>query len=273
MSIRRAVIIAILALGARPVCVAVEPGQIPATSWHGLTGLFVIPTARIIGPGKLAVGFNESKHTEFINNGKFTDRQIRGVATYGITDKLEVYASFWNNMYTIPPGVQPQLSNETYHAVGAKLQILQEDPHYWFPAVAIAVRDIANDSSDVGPLRRVNNGAKGFILASKKMLRDDKIGRFMDVHVGASIDRQTTGGMAGFELTLAPNASLIAETVWDSPYLSFRRFGKNHQDGRYLFNTGLRVYPELVPGLVLDLGFIGDSEFEFSFAVSYVISL
>jgi len=273
VSIRGAIIIAVLLLAAQCAHAYVEMGQIPTTSWHGLTGLYVMPTARIVGPSKLAVGFNESKHAEVIQNGRFVDRQIRGVATYGITDKLEVYASYWNNMYTIPPGVQPGLDNRTFHSFGAKLQILQEDPHYWFPAVAIAVRDIADSTSDVGPLKNVNNGTKGFILASKKMLRDDKIGRFMDVHAGLSFDRQATGGLLGFELTLAPNASLIAESIWDSPYLNFRNFGQNNQEGRYLFNTGLRIYPELVPGLVLDMGFIGDSEFEFSFGASYVIPL
>lgn len=273
MSIRQAVLVAALAIMVCSTCAAVDPGQIPATSWHGLTGLFVVPTARTIGPSKLAVGFNESKHTEFINNGKYVDRQIRGVATYGITDKLEVYASYWNNMYVIPPGIQPQLHNQKFYSLGAKLQILREDPHYWFPTVAIAVRDMTDRTADVGPLHNVNNGVKGFILASKKMLRDDRIGRFMDVHAGLAFDRETTSAMLGFELTLAPNASLIAEGVWDSPYLNFRNFGHNNQEGRYLFNTGLRIYPELVPGLVLDMGFVGDSEFEFSFGASYVISL
>jgi len=270
---RTAITICILALVTRCACLAVDPQQVVTTSWHGLSGLFVIPTARVIGPSKLGVGFNESKHTEFINNGRFTDRQIRGVGTYGISDKLEVYAVFQNNMYTIPVGTNPQLDNEAFHSFGAKLLLLREHPHYWFPALAIALRDVADATADVGPLADVGNGTKGFILASKKMLRDDAIGRFMDVHVGASFDRQTTAGMAGFELTLAPNASLIAETVWDSPYLSFRDYGRNNRPGRYLFNTGLRIYPELVEGLVLDMGFIGDSEFEFSFGASYVISL
>ena len=97
---RTAILVCILILATQCVCMAADPQQEVATSWHGLSGLFVMPTARTIGPSKLAIGFNESKHTEFVNNGKFTDRQIRGVATYGITDKLEVYASFWNNMYT-----------------------------------------------------------------------------------------------------------------------------------------------------------------------------
>lgn len=273
MSIKKAIAIAIIILAARCSFAETEPQQIVATSWHGLSGLYVIPTARIIGSGKLAIGFNESKHTEFIDNAKFTDRQIRGVLTYGISDKLEIYTSYFNNTYTIPPGVEPRLSNNKFLSFGAKLQVVQEALRGWIPAVAIAVRDITNDTADVGPLRNVNNGTKGFIIASKKILRDDKIGRFMDVHGGISFDRQTTGGLAGFELTLAPNASLIAESVWDSPYMNFKSFGKDDQPGRYLFNTGMRIYPELVPGLVLDLGFIGDGEFEFSFGASYAMSL
>ena len=225
------------------------------------------------GPAKLAVGFNESKHTEFINGGKFTDRQIRGVATYGISDKIEISAAYYNDMFVIPPGINPQLHNETFNSFGAKIQFLQEHPHYWFPAVAVGVRDITDNTADVSPLKNVNNGTTGFLIASKKVLKDDRIGRFMDCHAGISFNRHAVTGLLGFELTLAPNASLIAESLWDGPYLNFRRFGKNDQSGRYLFNVGLRMYPELVPGLVLDTGFIGDGEFEFSFAASYVISL
>ncbi len=93
----------------------------------------------------------------------------------------------------------------------------------------------------------------------------------MDVHAGLTFDHNAVAGLAGFELTLTPNTSLIAESMYDSPYLNFREFGNNNQEGRYLFNTGIRIYPELVPHMVLDLGFIGDSEFEFSFAASYVM--
>lgn len=271
---RRAIIIAMLFLTLPTMCLAeLCPQQIVTTSWHGLAGLYVIPTARIVGPGKFAVGFNESKHTEFIKNDKFTDRQIRGVGTYGITDKLEISAAYFNDMYVIPPGVDPSLSNRTFHSFSAKLQFLQEDQHYWFPAVAVGVRDITDDTANVGPLKNVSNGTKAFLVASKKVLKDDKIGRFMDCHAGLTFDKNTSAGFAGIELTLAPNASLILESVWDSPYLNFRHFGKNDQEGRYLFNVGLRMYPELVPGLVLDTGFIGDGEFEFSFGASYVISL
>jgi len=247
--------------------------QVVTTSWPGLSGLYIIPTARIVGRSKLAVGFNESKHAEVIQNGRFVDRQIRGVATYGITDKIEIYASYYNNMYVIPPDREPQFGNQIFHSFGAKLLIMREDPHFWFPAVAIAVRDVTNDTANVGPLRNVNNGTKGFILASKRMLKDDRIGRFMDVHAGLSFDKNTTAGLAGFELTLAPNASLIAEGIWDSPFVNFSNFGKNDAQGRYLFNVGIRMYPELVPGMVLDTGFVGDGEFEFSFAASYVICL
>ena len=268
----RAVTLTMAILAVASVCWAdICPQQIPTTSWPGLTGLYIIPTARIVGPAKLAVGFNESKHTEFISNDKYTDRQIRGVATYGITDKLEISAACYNDMFTIPPGVVPQLHNQAFNSFGAKLQVLQEDRRCWFPAVAVGVRDIGNDTADVGPLRNVNNGRTGFIVASKKVLKDDKIGRFMDCHAGLTFNEHAVTGLLGFELTLAPNARLIAESLWDGPYLNFRRFGRDDQSGRYLFNVGLRIYPELVPGLVLDTGFIGDGEFEFSFGASYVI--
>lgn len=252
---------------------APTPQQIATTSWHGLSGLYIIPTARMIGNMKFCVGFNESKHTEFVGGAKFTDRQIRGVVTYGVSENLEITGTYHNNMYVIPPDRKPQLHNQTFHTFGFKVLVLEEHPHHWYPAVAIGIRDITNDTADVGPLRDVNNGTKGYLLASKRLLKSEEIGRFMDVHVGLTFDRAQTYGLVGFELTLAPNASLIVEGVWDSPYLNFRNFGSDDQHGRFLFNTGLRIYSALLPGLVLDTGFVGDSDFEFSFGISYLIDL
>lgn len=271
--------ILIIALFLLPItCLAQQqpqlcPQQIVATSWPGLSGLYIIPTARIIGAQKLAIGFNEAKHAEFVHGQRFVDRQIRGVATYGITDRVEIYASDFNNMYTVPPGVQPNIGNQTFNTFGAKVLVMKEDPHYWFPAVALGVRDITNDTADVGTLHNVNNGTRGFLLASKRLLKNDSTGRFMDVHLGLTLDHDTKSGLAGFELTLAPNVSLIAEGIWDAPFVNFRKYGKDDVSGRYLFNVGIRMYPELVPGMVLDTGFVGDGEFEFSFGASYVITL
>lgn len=246
--------------------------QIPTTSWHGLTGLYVIPTARMIGRNNLAVGFNESKHTEFVKGEKFNDRQIRGVITYGVTEWAEVYVSHFNNMYMIPPDREPSLHNQSFNTFGLKFLLMKEDPNYWFPAVAIGIRDIGNTTNDVQSLKDVNNGTKVFLLASKQLLKNKDICRFLDFHLGLTWDEKTMAGLAGFELTLAPNVSLIAEGIWDSPYLNFREYGSDNVQGRFLFNTGLRIYPELIPGLALDLGFIGDSEFEFSFGPSYVVN-
>lgn len=255
-----------------PLCAAPKMQQITTTSWHGLSGLFVMPTARVIGRNNFAVGFNESKHTEFINNGKFVDRQIRGVATFGVTDWLEISGTFYNNMYMIPPDRDPQLHNQTFNTFSFKARLMKEDPHYWYPEVSVGVRDIFGNTANVGPLQNVNNGTKGFIVVSKRMLKDPDLGRFMDVHLAACFDKNTFSPMAGFELTLSPNSSLIVEAIYDSPYLNFRSFGHNNEQGRFLLNPGVRIYPELVPGMALDLGFVGDSEFEFSFGVSYKMS-
>jgi hypothetical protein len=242
------------------------PYQCVTTSWPGLSGLFVIPTARLIGYRHLSVGFNESKHSEYLD-GKFTDRQIRGVFTYGAADWLEIYGSYYNNVFITSRA--PNLSNEMLGTFGLKARILLEHPRAWYPEVSVAVRDIADSTRDVGPLQGVNNGRKFFLLASKKLFRNDAVGRFLDLHAGMTWDSATTAGLAGFELTLAPNASLIAEGMWDAPYLDFRSFGQNDVRGRFIFDAGLRIYPELVPGLALDMGFVGDSEFEFSFGASY----
>jgi len=247
-----------------------KPYQCITTSWPGLSGLFVIPTARTLGYRHLSVGFSESKHSEYLG-GKFTDRQIRGVFTYGAADWLEIYGSYCNNIFVT--SAAPSLSNQRFDAFGLKARILLEHPRAWYPEVCVAVRDIADSTRDVGPLENVSNGRKIFLLASKKLFRDDAVGRFMDVHAGMSWDHATTAGLVGFELTLAPNASLIAEGMWDSPYLDFRSFGQNDVPGRFIFDAGLRIYPELVPGLALDMGFVGDSEFEFSFGASYVFGM
>lgn len=245
--------------------------QIITTSWLGLSGLYMIPTARTLKSGQVAVGFNEAKHAENVQGRHYVDRQIRGVVTWGISDCWEVYGSYYNDLFTLPPGVEPQLDNQSFTTFGFKYRIMQEDTHYWFPTLAVGVRDIADNENDVGPLEGVHNGRKLFILASKKMLKNEELGRFMDVHAGVTFDSQTTAALLGFELTLSPSASLIAESMWDSPFINYREYSRNDVAGKYVFDVGMRVYPELVPGLVLDTGFVGDGEFEFSFGVSFVM--
>ncbi|MCE5321789.1 YjbH domain-containing protein [bacterium] len=247
--------------------------QIITTSWPGLSGLYMIPTARTLKAGQVAMGFNEAKHAENVEDGRYVDRQIRGVVTWGVSDCWEVYGSYYNDLFTVPPGVEPQLSNQSFATFGFKYRIMQEDSHYWFPTVAVGVRDIGNSENEVGPLEGVHNGRKLFILASKKLLKSEELGRFMDVHAGVTLDSQTTAAMLGFELTLTPSVSLIAEGMWDSPFINYREYGRNDVAGKYIFDVGIRMYPELVPGLVLDTGFVGDGEFEFSFGVSYVMGL
>jgi len=268
-----ALIVAVTGLISRASAQTIEPrqNQIVTTSWNGLCGLFITPTARQIGKGNLAIGFNEAKHTEHLNGGQFTDRQIRGVATYGVADWLEIYYSYYNNMFVIDQG--PNLSNQKFHSYGFKVRVMREHPHYWFPEVAIGIRDLGNNTRDIGPLKGVNNGRKLYILATKRVFKNDVRGRFMDLNAGLTWDANAVSGLLGFELTIAPNASLIAEWMWDSPFLNFRDLGKPDQQGRFVFNPGIRIYPELVPKMVLDLGFVGDGEFEFSFGISYVATL
>lgn len=244
--------------------------QINTTSWPGLTGLFMIPSARMIGKENLAFGFNEAKHTEFINDQRFMDRQIRGVFTYGVTDWLEITGAFYNNIYAIPSG--PDLDNTKFQTFGLKFRLMKENLTGWQPDLSVAVRDLFDDTSDTGPLEDVNNGRKIFLLASKKIFRKAATGRYLDLHTGVTFNDNGVSALIGFELPIAPNASLIAEGMWDSPFLNFREYGENDTEGRFIFDPGVRIYPEMVPGMAIDLGFIGDSEFEFSFGVSYVAS-
>lgn len=263
--------IALLAVGSSDARATCAGTQIITTSWHGLSGLFVIPTARQIGKGNFAIGFNEAKHVEFVDNVRAMDRQIRGVGTYGLTGWLEIYGSFYNNLLCAPR--PPVLNNRSFNSFGFKARLMKEHPRLWYPEVAVAIRDVGNSTADVGPLSNINNGTKGFILASKRLFQREDIGRFLDLHAGVTFDHNETAALLGFELTIAQNVSLLCEGMWDSPFLNFRDYGGNNVGGRFIFDPGIRVYPEMVPGLVLDMGFIGDSEFEFSFGISYVIDL
>lgn len=271
----RRTLLTIIVLAALSVSLEAGPvmHQIVTTSWPGLSGLYLIPTARTLKSGQVAVGFNEAKHAETVRGGRYVDRQIRGVVTWGASDSWEIYGSYYNDLFTLPPEVQPQLDNQSFTTFGFKYKIMDEDPHYWFPTVSIGVRDIFNDENEVGPFFGIHNGRKFFLLASKKMLKSESLGRFMDVHAGLTFDSQAAAAILGFELTLTPSVSLIAEGMWDSPFINYREYGRNDVQGRYVFDVGMRAYPELVPGLVLDTGFVGDGEFEFSFGVSYVMGL
>lgn len=269
---RRSVVCAALAF-ALPAALSADPGpqQIVTTSWHGLSGLYVIPTARIIGKGNLGMSFNESKHTEFKGNFKFVDRQVRGTVTYGVSDSFELTAGYIRGLYKIAAGVD--LPNRDFYTLGFKGLLAKEDPDGWRPAVALAVRDITDATADAGPLKNVGNGKKWFLLFSKKLVKNRETGRFLDAHAGLTYNSNGPAGLLGFELTLSPNMSLIVEGMWDSPYLDFKNYGTNDQTGRFILCPGLRIYPELVPGMALDLGYVGDSEFEFSFGISYVANL
>ena len=254
-----------------PLYAEPELNQFVTTSWNGLAGLFVIPTARMLGAGNFAFGFNEAKHTEFVNDRRAMDRQIRVVVTYGISDSVEIYGSYFNNLLSAPRS--PSLDNQDFSEFGFKVKLMKECTDCWYPAVAIGMRDIGDSTDDVGSLQNIHNGRKVYLLASKKIFKKSQTGRFMDFHGALTYDSNQVSGLLGLELTIAPNASLIAEFMWDSPFINFREYGTSGQTGRFVFDPGIRFYPELVPGLALDMGFIGDSEFEFSFGASYLIHL
>lgn len=263
----------LLAISSTSLFAEVSSQQRPVTSWPGLTGLYIIPTARLIGRGTISFGFNEAKHAEFVMDERYTDRQIRAVVTYGVANWFEVSTSWFNNLFMLPPDRVPGLENQSFSTFDVKFRLLKESDCDWYPEFSIAVRDLLNRTADVGPLNNVHNGRKLFLLASKKIIQDKQTGRFMDAHGGITLDHNAVAGLVGFELALSPNVSFIAECMWDSPFLDYRNYGNNNQPGRFIFDPGIRIYPELVKGLALDLGFIGDSEFEFSFGASYTVNI
>ncbi|MDH7601520.1 MAG: hypothetical protein QHI38_05155 [Armatimonadota bacterium] len=248
--------------------------QFTCQSWHGLSGLFVVPTARVIGKGKSAVSYSESKHVEIFSYSRFMDRQIRAPITYGLSERFEVCAQYQSNQYDV--SLQPALENDDLAVFSAKLLIRPETSTG--PAIALAVRDIANSDCDAEPLNNVHNGRKFFLLASKRFTRSGATGTFVDAHFGLShSSRSHLAAMFGVEIALFQAASFIAEGMWDSPFVNFReayvnsaRRGTGDHKGRFIFDTGLRFYPEVVPGLVIDLGVVGDGTMEYSFGVGYV---
>ena len=257
---------------------AEEPGQITAQSWHGLSGLFVTPTARMIGKGRLAVGYNETKHTEFFSGVRFSDRQVRGLFTYGIADWLEVTGAYVGNQYDTGGGFVPVLDNEGVVTGSLKARLVKETRSV--PEISFAIRDITDADADASPLEGLHNGRKFFLLASKRVLKREGAGRFIDAHLGlANSAQKSVSAMFGFEVAVSPSISVIAEGMFDSPFVNFRDAyvgnarGVSNVPGRFIFDTGVRFYPDVMPGLVLDLGVVGDGSFEFSFGGSYVFGL
>lgn len=257
---------------------ASEARQFATQSWHGLSGLFVIPTARMVGKNRLVVGYNESKHTEFFSGTRFSDRQVRGLFTYGVADWLEVTAAYVGNQYDTGGGFTPVLDNEGKVTGSLKMRLSKETRRS--PEVAFAVRDITDADSDVDPLRGLHNGRKFFLLSSKRLVYREDTGRFIDAHVGIThSERKSISGLFGFEVAVSPSMSVIAEGMFDSPFVNFRDAyvasgrGRNNVAGRFIFDMGLRFYPDVVSGLVIDLGVVGDGAFEFSFGTSYMAGL
>src|SRR5450759_804881 len=130
-------------------CAETAPQQIVTESWLGLSGLYVIPTARTVGEHNLAIGYNESKHVEIFSSARFMDRQVRAPFTYGLLKRLEISAVYQSNQYDVSH--LPVLDNKALASFGAKLVVLDEAKGR--PAVAIAVRDITDQDKDVAPLK------------------------------------------------------------------------------------------------------------------------
>jgi len=228
----------------------------------------------MIGQGKLAIGYSESKHVEIFSSSRFMDRQIRAPLTYGISDRIELSAMYQSNQYDV--SLYPVLNNNSLVTFGAKFLICPESKRR--PAVAFAIRDVGDTDRDAEPLTDVHNGRKYFLLASKRVINDRVTGRFVDAHLGIGHDaRSSVSPVFGFEVAMSPIMSFVAEGMWDSPFVNFRnayvnaaRRGTSDHEGRFIFDLGLRFYPDVVPGLVIDTGVVGDGSMEFSFGVGYV---
>lgn len=252
------------------------PQQEPTQSWFGLTGLYVTPTARTIGKGNLALGYNETKHSEYLTGARSYDRQVQAVTTFGVTDNLEAYFSYKRNTFDVAWLYSPQFSNSTLLTYGLKYRFVQEDPEGSRPDIAIAVRDMGEQDRNVTPLRDLHNGRMFFLLASKRVKSDPETGRFVDLHGGLTYNYQGLSQVVGAEIALSPQMSFVGEGMWMSPFVNFRdsleniKFtGSSDHKGRFIYCTGVRMYPDILPGVTLDLGFVGDGAFEFAFGIGW----
>ncbi len=252
-----------------------EAMQRPSQSWMGLTGLYVIPTARVLGKSTAAFTFSEAKHVEYVAgpsiSQRYMDRQISQAVTVGVSDNFEVYYRRDRNLYD--QGSKARIDNTTFYDYGLKWQIALENEDRGTPAVAIAVRDLG-DNRDLGNIPNVRNGCIGFLLASKRVTTNRDSGRFTDFTVGLGRNYKYNSMLFGMECAVSPTISLIAEGMSNSPFMNFRDYtAAGNVGGRFVYNTGFRLYPDSVPGMVVDLGVVGDGAFEFSFGWGYVRKL
>jgi hypothetical protein len=245
--------------------------QVIAPSWHGLSGLYTVPTARTIGAKKIALNFSEPKHVEYVPGkgaaGRFMDRQVRQNIVYGINDNLEVWIGKSKNI--LDYAWVPKSPNPNYFMYGIKYQVIKENREKGIPAIAIAVRDIGDEMKDLKNIKGVYNGRKYYLLATKKISQLSN-GKFADITLGVAKNEKCFSEMFGLELGIADDLSFIAEGTTDSNFINFRDYGKNDVNGRFTYNTGLRFTPETMKGTVIDAGFIGDGAFEFSFGWSFI---
>ena len=252
-----------------------EAMQRPAQSWMGLTGLYVIPTARVVGKNKVAFTFSEAKHVEYVPgqtiSQRYMDRQVGQAVTIGVSDNVEVYYRRDRNLYD--QGSKARIDNTTFFDYGFKWQISPENIDKGTPAISIAARDLG-DSRDLSNIPNIRNGRIGFLLATKRVAANPTTQRFTDFTVGIGKNYRKASIMFGMECAITPTVSVIAEGMSNSPFINFRDYtAEGNVGGRFIYDTGLRVYPDSVPGMVVDLGFVGDGAFEFSFGWGYVMQL
>jgi hypothetical protein len=249
-----------------------DPMQRPVQSWMGLTGLYIVPTARVIGCNTAAFTFSEAKHVEYVPgtsvSQRYMDRQISQAVTFGVSDNIEMYYRRDRNLYD--QGNKARIDNTTFYDYGFKWQIAPENNDKGTPAVAFAVRDLG-DNRDLGDIPNVRNGCIGFLLATKRVATNPDSGRFTDFTVGIGRNYKYNSMLFGMECAVSPTVSIIAEGMSNSPFVNFRDYtAAGNVGGRFVYNTGFRAYPDSVPGMVIDLGVVGDGAFEFSFAWGYI---
>ena len=116
-------------------------------------------------------------------------------------------------------------------------------------------------------LKNVNNGRKYFLLASKRVVNDKSHRRDFSTlmwRMFRMTSRQTSG-MFGAELSAEPELmsfdrrGYVGRAIYElqRDILQIRALSaRTMSHGRFIFDLGLRFYPDLLPGVVIDTGVV-----------------
>jgi hypothetical protein len=251
---------------AAPLC-----AQNPPASWEGLSGLLSAPSARVLPGGHYTGMFSEHRHQEYLQGQRVEDRFIIGTGNFGFGDRWEMSFGVLKQLVQWGP-LQAQAGApkdaDTYFLAHFKRQIT---PDRGKGALAIGVRDVLDRTRHYrGTFPDTGRGRKAFLVWTRSLRLGQKPETCpCEVNIGLTYDRSGPGCFLGVNIPVVPQLALAAEVNTDSTFHDFEDAFSANPEGETTVNLGVRVFPESVPGMVVDITSLGDSDFAFAFAVSY----